>query len=38
MKQTVRYDTRDARDGVLRSPMEEGLVVSFDGLEKLLTK
>jgi uncharacterized protein YndB with AHSA1/START domain len=38
MKQTVRYDTRDARDGVLRSPMEEGLVVSFDGLEKLVTK
>ena len=34
--QTMRYDTKDARDAVLRSPMEQGLASGFDTLEKLL--
>jgi uncharacterized protein YndB with AHSA1/START domain len=38
LTQTVEYETRDARDGVLKSPMEEGLAVGFDRLEKLLKK
>lgn len=33
---TVRYDSREARDGVLKSPMEEGVAVSYDRLEDLL--
>ena len=33
---TVRYDTKDARDAVLRSPMEDGMAVGFNNLETLL--
>lgn len=33
---TVRYDSKDARDAVLRSPMEKGMAVGFDNLESLL--
>lgn len=34
--QTVRYATREARDGVLKSPMEKGVAASYDRLEGLL--
>lgn len=33
---TVRYDTKEARDGVLQSPMESGVGASYDRLEKLI--
>jgi len=33
---TVVYDSTEARDGVLRSPMETGVAASYDRLEKLL--
>ena len=33
---TMRYDSREARDAVLKSPMEQGLSAGFDTLEKLL--
>lgn len=33
---TVRYDSKEARDGVLQSPMETGVAASYDRLEKLL--
>ncbi len=33
---TVRYDSKDARDAVLRSPMEQGMAVGFNNLESLL--
>jgi uncharacterized protein YndB with AHSA1/START domain len=34
--QTIRYDSREARDGVLRSPMESGVETSYARLEKML--
>lgn len=34
--QTVLYDSREARDGVLKSPMEGGVTASYDRLEALL--
>ncbi|HSD30381.1 MAG TPA: SRPBCC family protein [Gemmatimonadales bacterium] len=36
LTQTMRYESREAREAVLKSPMEEGLVGSFDRLEALL--
>jgi uncharacterized protein YndB with AHSA1/START domain len=33
---TVRYESREARDGVLKTPMERGVGMSYDRLEKLL--
>jgi uncharacterized protein YndB with AHSA1/START domain len=36
LTQTVLYESRDARDGVLRSPMEQGVAVSYDRLEQVL--
>jgi uncharacterized protein YndB with AHSA1/START domain len=33
---TVRYESREARDAVLRSPMEDGMAVGFNNLESLL--
>ena len=33
---TWRYDSREIRDGVLKSPMESGLVASYDKLEEQL--
>ena len=36
MTQTVRYESREARDAVLRSPMESGLSAGYDRLEQLL--
>ncbi len=32
----VTYDTVEARDGVLRSPMESGVAASYDRLERIL--
>ena len=34
--QTMRYDSKEAREAVLKSGMEEGLSAGFDNLEKLL--
>lgn len=34
--QTVRYETREARDGVLKSPMESGVSASYNQLQLLL--
>ena len=36
LKQTMLYESREARDAVLRSPMESGLSVGYDRLEALL--
>jgi uncharacterized protein YndB with AHSA1/START domain len=33
---TVMYDSQEARDGVLRSPMDTGVAASYDRLEQLL--
>jgi uncharacterized protein YndB with AHSA1/START domain len=33
---TVRYESREARDGVLQSPMREGVAKSYDKLAELL--
>lgn len=33
---TMRYDTKEARDAVMKSPMEQGLAAGYDTLEKLL--
>jgi hypothetical protein len=33
---TVRYESREARDGVLESGMERGLTASYDRLAGLL--
>ena len=37
LTQTVRYESRAARDAVLQSPMESGLAAGYDRLEDLLT-
>jgi len=34
--QTVMYDTREARDAVMKSPMESGVAAGYDRLEELL--
>ena len=34
---TVRYESRAARDAVLKSPMEQGVAAGFDTLAQLLT-
>jgi uncharacterized protein YndB with AHSA1/START domain len=36
LTQTVLYDSREARDGVLKSPMEQGVAASYDRLAELL--
>jgi len=33
---TVRYDSKEARDGVLASPMKEGVEAGYDTLAALL--
>jgi uncharacterized protein YndB with AHSA1/START domain len=38
LTQTVLYESREARDGVLKSGMEMGVVASYDRLAKLLEK
>lgn len=37
LTQTVRYESREARDVVLKSPMESGVKVSYDRLDALVT-
>ncbi|MGE5277080.1 MAG: SRPBCC family protein [Acidobacteriota bacterium] len=34
--QTMRYESREVRDGVLKSPMETGVAASYDRLAELL--
>ncbi len=36
MTLTVRYDSREARDAVLRSPMEQGLSAGYNQLDTVL--
>jgi len=36
MTMTLRYDSKDVRDAVLASPMEQGVAASYDKLEELL--
>ncbi len=36
MTVTMRYESREARDGVLASPMESGVAASYDKLAELL--
>jgi len=36
LTQTMRYESRDARDAVLKSPMESGVRAGFDRLAELL--
>jgi len=36
LTQTVRYESREARDVVLKSPMESGVKVSYDRLDALV--
>jgi uncharacterized protein YndB with AHSA1/START domain len=38
LTQTILYESREARDGVLKSGMEKGIVASYDRLAKLLEK
>lgn len=38
LTQTLQYESRSARDGVLKSPMESGVAMSYDRLENLLAK
>jgi uncharacterized protein YndB with AHSA1/START domain len=38
LTQTVLYDSREARDAVLRTPMEEGVAASYDKLADLLAE
>ena len=38
LTQRITYDSAAARDGVLRSPMEGGVRMSYNRLEELLTK
>lgn len=33
---TVLYESREARDGVLKSPTEQGVAASYDNLAELL--
>lgn len=37
LTQIVQYESREARDVVLKSPMESGLVAGYNRLEELLT-
>ena len=38
LTQTILYESRQARDGILKSGMEKGVVASYDRLAKLLEK
>jgi uncharacterized protein YndB with AHSA1/START domain len=38
LTQTILYESREARDGVLKSGMEKGVVASYDRLADLLEK
>jgi uncharacterized protein YndB with AHSA1/START domain len=36
LTQTLQYESSSARDGVLKSPMESGVAMSYDRLENML--
>lgn len=36
LRLTVRYETREIRDAVLKTPMERGVAASYDRLAELL--
>jgi uncharacterized protein YndB with AHSA1/START domain len=36
MTQTLKYESREARDAVLKSPMESGVAASYDRLADVL--
>jgi uncharacterized protein YndB with AHSA1/START domain len=36
LTQTILYDSRETRDAVLKSPMQTGMAMSYDRLEKFL--
>jgi uncharacterized protein YndB with AHSA1/START domain len=36
LSQTILYNSRQTRDAVLKSPMQTGMVASYDKLEKIL--
>lgn len=36
LTQTIRYESREIRDGVLKTPMEQGVAASYNQLESLL--
>jgi uncharacterized protein YndB with AHSA1/START domain len=38
LTQTMLYESREARDAVLKSPMEQGLVVGYQRLDRLLAE
>lgn len=38
LRNVVTYQSREVRDNVLKSPMEEGLQVGYERLEELLTE
>ena len=38
LTQTVLYESKEARDGVLKSGMETGVATSYDRLEKILAE
>lgn len=37
LTQTIQYESRDARDQVLKSPMEQGLSMGYDRLAELVS-
>jgi hypothetical protein len=36
MTQTILYNSRETRDAVLKSPMQKGMAMSYDRLERCL--
>lgn len=38
VEQTILYATREARDAVLKSPMEDGIAQGYDRLDKVLAQ
>jgi hypothetical protein len=36
LTQTILYNSRETRDAVLKSPMQYGMAMSYDRLEKVL--
>ena len=38
LTQTILYESREARDGVIKSPMEQGVAAGYDRLANLLAK
>jgi len=38
LTQTMQYESKEARDGVLRSPMEEGVAAGYERLAKIVER